>query len=628
MEELIEPKEYTYKLKATDFKQLFLASDDKAFNDIKKNIEEAKRVVILENGAISLENTEIEGSIPIRNENLENCRPLYCTNVKMGDLIIARSHLNLLNGQRGIYFTFDKCKIGSISVNAGASIGDIKLRQSIIKESIEIYEGKVDYIFIDASTINDIRITTQSSAKSLHIQESITGKIDLYNGQIDSIRIKYSSTSAISIFESQIKEKFKIEFSGIGYFTSHKSSINCFNIEGSHSGNFHISGTSMYSFEAVAVDCSYSIHSSRITILNLSACKIPTLSIGLSCEIEAYITGGWINKIDFSNITLRNETIISFVKVKIYSINMDVFNVLGNLYFREIKIVGRPFSWTSVFGINFLDNVMLRKEIYADLDKKYQAREKEYVKDCERLKEEFKKSTLKIVNSSLGKTEFTGCPLHQYTFIFFNSKISECFIFGGSFPSENVLIEGYTFKDPECYQHKILFLNQFIKICEAQGDLYHVSQFQAKWSEEQRKELKLRKKQEYADAKKPIWWSKIKIFFNTTSNDLCILWLNRVSNLYGESWLKPIVVFFLFVIPIVYLFYLCSIERLFVDTGFDKNLIWKYLEFINPAHSMKFIDENKKVEGIAILFDFIGRIFSAYAIYQFIAAFRKHTKKH
>jgi hypothetical protein len=89
------------------------------------------------------------------------------------------------------------------------------------------------------------------------------------------------------------------------------------------------------------------------------------------------------------------------------------------------------------------------------------------------------------------------------------------------------------------------------------------------------------------------------------------------------NWARTLGVFFGIVILVIYFFYLVAL-------GIPLNncaLFWKYFEFVNSTNSMKLIDENIKVERAAILLDFFGRIVVAYGIYQFIAAFRKHTKK-
>lgn len=196
---------------------------------------------------------------------------------------------------------------------------------------------------------------------------------------------------------------------------------------------------------------------------------------------------------------------------------------------------------------------------------------------------------------------------------------------GNSIPTDKVNILGAEPNSLEEYQQKASFFNQFKKIFEAQGDIYHATQFQAKWAEEQRKELLLRKRVEFKNVTK--LWSKIKITFNSISNDIVTLWLNKISNLHGESYARTLGVFFGLIIPGIYLILLCSLGRISFSAEFDLNLFWKYFEFVNPAHSMKFIDEENEIKGGAILVDFIGRVFVSYAIYQFISAFRKHTKK-
>ena len=233
---------------------------------------------------------------------------------------------------------------------------------------------------------------------------------------------------------------------------------------------------------------------------------------------------------------------------------------------------------------------------------------------------------IKISQSSLGKTEFTDCPLADYRFEFSNSKITECFVSGGSIPTDNVHIINAESNSLKEHEQKASFFNQFKKIFEAQGDIYHATQFQAKWAEEQRKELGLRKKEEYKRVGKMKLWLRVKIFFNSTSNDIFTLWLNKISNLHGESWARALA--FLFVSAIFfYLLYLLTICRLFNGNSIDWNLFGYFFQYFNPAHDIRFIDENLKINGWTVFVDYLGRLFVAYGIYQFIAAFRKHTKK-
>ena len=336
--------------------------------------------------------------------------------------------------------------------------------------------------------------------------------------------------------------------------------------------------------------------------------------------------------------------------------NIDQFSVLGNLYFKSVKLLSEDHKW--IRGINHV--VKLKDpELTASLNQKYDGLSLQirnmYKKNNDRIKKRYKTPTIRIFHSSLGKTEFTDFPLGDYRFEFRSSKVSECFVSGGSLPSNNVHIVGAKSGSKEEFEQKASFYNQFKKIFEAQGDIYHATQFQAKWAEEQRNALRLRHKEElfengfsdkgmfelflafFRPNSKSIhkaWqWiinkkimRRIGLSVNTTSNDLFTLWLNRLSNLHGESYLRALA-FIALLALVFYIIHLCAIGRLYWGGEFDPNLLGYYFEYWNPAHKINFIAGDEKISGCAVAFDFVGRVFVSYGIYQFIAAFRKHTKK-
>jgi hypothetical protein len=341
------------------------------------------------------------------------------------------------------------------------------------------------------------------------------------------------------------------------------------------------------------------------------------------CIVQKYNATGSIFEtiiIDliFMYTILEKDSLLSFSKSSIINIQFLELSMLGNLFLKSISCDNFNPMWMSKdeFIIELDENEPLQslliEKFKMQLDHIYQTFDNEY------------KTKNKIIHfsfSSLGKTEFTDCPFGEYRIEFSNSKITDCFVSGGTLPANNVHIIDAETNSIKEHEQKASFYNQFKKIFEAQGDIYHSTQFQAKWAEEQRKELALRKGDEYKNA--PKLWAKIKITFNSTSNDIVTLWLNMLSNLHGESYLRTLGAFFLIFIPIIY-FILLRLMDLPIN---DKEMICKYFVFLNPAHSMKFINENKEITGAAIPIDFIGRIVVSYAIYQFVAAFRKHTKK-
>jgi hypothetical protein len=628
MEETVFPNKYKYTLHADDFVRLFLASDEADFENIKATIPgDDAEGVRLERQCIKLKETEIVGALTIRNVNSEVCKSISFVNVMMSGFGFIRSTMPLLKDNIRDGFYFQSCNIKSILIS-NSQIGDLYIADNSNIGGIEISKSQISDINFVSSIVGNVRLNIDTKGNEISIDESIAGDISMYNTQFNSIKIRDASTNSINLTESQIDKDFAIEFSGIGDFRSSRSSFKNFSIYYSNSGDFHVTESSIGSFLAESVDCSFSFQSSGITLCKLLACKIPLFSIGISCEIEAYVRNGWINCIDFSNIISRKEAIITFIGSKVYSIKMDGFTSHGGLYFRGTKLAVTPFQWDTQVKIKYeiedeiKDKIKVR--INKHLEDKDKKRSEEYSKCCDRLKEEFCCATFHISNSSLGKTEFTDFPFGDYRFEFRSSKISECFVSGGSLPTNNVHIVGAGFGSKEGFEQKASFYNQFKKIFEAQGDIYHATQFQARWAEEQRKLLNLIHKQEFIE--NPNRLPKIRILFNSTSNDRITLWLNRLSNLHGESYLRALVFIALSALAF-YLIHLCAIGRLYWGGEFDPNLLGYYFEYWNPAHKINFIAGDEKISGGAVAFDFVGRVFVSYGIYQFIAAFRKHTKK-
>jgi hypothetical protein len=127
------------------------------------------------------------------------------------------------------------------------------------------------------------------------------------------------------------------------------------------------------------------------------------------------------------------------------------------------------------------------------------------------------------------------------------------------------------------------------------------------------------------------WWRYPTNKFLRIVN-IVLLFLNWISNGFGIRLLQS----FVFTIGIAALFFYLMI----MNTGiysFDWNLDWsivkenipKFLEFVLPTHKISFMgdsfmEENKNtIENGFYIFDFVGRIFIGYGIYQIIQTSRK-----
>ncbi len=106
-----------------------------------------------------------------------------------------------------------------------------------------------------------------------------------------------------------------------------------------------------------------------------------------------------------------------------------------------------------------------------------------------------------------------------------------------------------------------------------------------------------------------------------------LLWFNGISNNHNNSWIKGV----LFTLTIAGLFtYLSIISTENYVIGFRnigninyENCIKYFITALLPTHSIDYLD-NENPTGWFYIFDFLGRIFISYGIYQTIQAFRKY----
>lgn len=105
------------------------------------------------------------------------------------------------------------------------------------------------------------------------------------------------------------------------------------------------------------------------------------------------------------------------------------------------------------------------------------------------------------------------------------------------------------------------------------------------------------------------------------------LFLNWSSNNHGQSYIRA----FLFIIAVGWLFFYCSIlvtEKFYFTTDISNwafsNGFKLFIEFLNPIHKFDYIENTELSSAWFYFFDFLGKTFVGYGIYQFIQAFRKY----
>ncbi|MFH0736887.1 MAG: hypothetical protein V1773_00175 [bacterium] len=615
MEQATLPATYKYKIDAEVFVKLFLADDHK-FEELKKEfkvegierltLDEIKQKKILDvqmdylysddQKLTVLYEAQIEGDVVIKDQEKININPLYAYKSKFNNIKIENSKI----GDKNIPFiSFLNCYTGVFYIRSSTT-GSFSIRSSNTE------------VFSISSSNTGVFSIHSSITGSFYIRSSTTGNFSIRSSTTGVFSIRSSTTGVFSI-HSSITGSFFISTSSTGDFYIFDNSIR---------GNFILQNCQTGRFKATGLYVSFKISASNIPLFELKDCFIPKFRIDLANKIEIYLTSGQINLLDFSKTTLSKDSIISITGSKVYTLLMEEFGMLGNLYFRQIIKAEKCFEW-----YKYDENKLQPKQRYDELENRYK-------KECTELVQKYNKSTIHISQSSLGKTEFSDCPLEDFEFQFNNSNITSCFITAGTIPDDIKIIDSkgeLVGTGAGMYNQKASFFNQLKRVFEAGGDVYRTTQFQAKWAKQQSKYLR----RKFVDQFKDIWklnrWfsaplKMLKITIKATSQDMYAFIFNKLSNNHGESWLRALG-FTVITTMFFYILYLSSIGRCFNGTEFDTKLIGSYFEFLNPLHKTDFIDGNITTTVWSPIVDFFGRIFVGVGTYKFLAAFKKHSKQ-
>ena len=116
-------------------------------------------------------------------------------------------------------------------------------------------------------------------------------------------------------------------------------------------------------------------------------------------------------------------------------------------------------------------------------------------------------------------------------------------------------------------------------------------------------------------------------FTDLKSNEKIILWFNKCSNDFDSNWIQGVAFTFGCGILFSYLTLINTDNYVwdifFNNVSFDE-ISTNLIKFMSPIHDLHYIENQS---AVAYLFDFLGRIFVGYGIYQTIQAFRKYKSK-
>ena len=221
------------------------------------------------------------------------------------------------------------------------------------------------------------------------------------------------------------------------------------------------------------------------------------------------------------------------------------------------------------------------------------------------------KSKIEIADSNLGKLDLVSCDLREFELQIDNSKLVDIFYTDTFFLKEKGSKEeteiGSNKEDNAKLEQQRDTYGQLKVVSEKVGNRFQALKFQAK---EMAAYYEILEK-----------WTLDKV----------TLWAMKWSNNFRQSWWQGVK--FTFLVGLApFIFFTWSL----------KNTVWcldswscicetfkvfgYYPEFLNPAHKTDFVGKDN-IGDWTYLWDFIGRIFIGFGIYQTIQAFRKFGKE-
>ena len=613
-----------------------------------------------------------------------------CENSESGDITVREN-----SRCRSIKVT-ENSRIGGIRINENSQVFDIEITKNSLSSHIRINkDSKCDSIKISKnSRCGGVSISENSSSGPLWVTEKsqngiidVTSKSEISviwihkNSSNSQFHLAYYSRSGdiIMDFDGQIEKIFIDQFSQAGsieigtfsqsgdiFIGHHCDCQQIFIHKNGKSGNIDVMGqcgeisiieNSQIGYILVRnISQSIKIENSScsslemennfsdVCLLNVSIqqvkfnwCNIEEFSWGGGIKGALYISYCKINNLNLSFTSLLKDGLVFLSDSQIFIANFNKLIVQGHLTFSNLSSLESPFDQElgaeEVKDIYRAVSSNWEKEIYKTKIELKSEQEKRVYEKREQLIQNSNKSLWLMANSSLGKTEITGCDLTGFRFEYRDSKLLDCFVSGTKLPKENIHIFN---PDPsqklnglDELEQKVSIYNQFKKLFENQGNIVEATWYHAKGMEYQQQLLKwhLHNKTEKSKGKRLEQRAEYVGF-----------WLNKVSNNHGESWFKAL----RFTILTSLFFFTLSLYSAkyqldfsgggweFIENGWGYlcDNFQKYPGFFLPTHKLDYLSEGMPSPSKWHYFwDVLGRLVIGYGIYQFVSAFRRHGRK-
>ncbi|HFK5546738.1 TPA: hypothetical protein ACG0AR_003634, partial [Elizabethkingia anophelis] len=227
-------------------------------------------------------------------------------------------------------FSFTSCKIRSFNIENSLT----KYVYSFSNDFDEFLmtNCEIENINIASSKIDVVLFQNSLDIKNIEIKKTELKELSIINNiKIESLLVKESIVLFFNIYKDVFIKNFE---------TDKESTL----------GDFDISESTIRYFDIKRQTNSYNIKNSELSLFKLNSCDINLLNFSNGCKVEAYISECNIDRVVFKQTLITKDTLISFSSCKMYSLIMDNFSVIGNLYLRNIMPLENPLNkeWSDI----------------------------------------------------------------------------------------------------------------------------------------------------------------------------------------------------------------------------------------------------------------------------------------
>jgi hypothetical protein len=572
--------------------------------------------------------------------SLINGALVFDTNSQCREIVFERSKCDALRIVRG-----SRC--GNISIYDNSEIQNIILSRNAQCGSISVEFAKTEIVSVTGSAYaQSITILYSSICQSIAVVKSSASELIAIETESECGNIEVDSKSLVeSILISRNAKcgdvSIKDESLTKGIWIEEKSQVGDIVIEGkSQTGNVSVRSSTCSSLSITDNYGSLELFNAKVPLIKIETSNIPELRWLAGTRGEFYVTQCEINNLNLKSTSLKDAQIV-MTGNRVFISEMNEFTVGGQLLLTKIKELPTPFKWNppirqAISKLRPKEKSNPGLDIYVRKVALLQEMKREYNKEIVKLIERSDRPLWIVADSSLGKTEITGCDLTRFEFQYRDSKILDCFISGTRLPKEKIEIYNHNPKsrldDVDYFEQKVSVYNQLKKIFDNQGNIVEATWYHSKAMDNQQNLL-------WSSFKLPNakFWNRVGQFFEYLG-----FLLNKVSNNHGESWIKALVftlicAFTFFAFSIWSIKYHFNRELLFtlqgwsffLDFDFVGENIQKFPGFFLFTHKLEYLSEGLTLAPSKwhLLWDVLGRIMIGYGIYQFVSAFRRHGRR-